>query len=673
MPRKYKYIDGGNFPYLDNLDIPDNAFDYSTWPVGTVIRVLHVPWDRDYSNVVKFDNDEARDKWIIEHTSTEYKLETAINIQPNGTIKLPIPFDVLGRSNFIAVSYAWAPVDYEQNPRVQTIGYFIDNIQQLAPSTTAAHITVDYWFTYINDLDISFMMLERGHAPVAATNANWFLEDPINRNELLTTPDVNFGPERARVKQAAEWVANDGNAYAVIACTGNVLSQYWGTKGTRTMETPGIASANWYGLAGGLDYFALRLADLNDFIVQCNAHRPHFLPTIQGLFLIPGKLLTFVQKFTWENFSMDMWTIDTNQKRYNLITLNKTAFDYPKPYRDLAKLYTAPYAHLEITDETGRVSRVDVENTSGHIDIDAALNLVHPFVGLDVMIIGNGDAGTITSTFGYGSDRTFQHGGDWYTTMHRYGIPSFIVSQSQNDRAQFNRFFPNAQAATARDNALASALASNDTGKTNADASTNTANTNALASNDTGYTNTNDNLNAAYNNIEDGVANALSLAIKGNQYQFTDSYNAVAVSDTAFQNNLQANLITTMNGGVNTVGGMVGSGLNGNAAGMLAGATELVVGMSSYPLLLTMQEETYKASRKAAIAHYEGYYQTTEREGHAGYGEQTASGNATVQRGNNTRTRQEKGHNRNILIVWNRKNFLKPCLIWQRQTNRKKG
>lgn len=636
---KYQHITE-QYPYLDNLYIPDNTFDYRSWGVGTKIRLLHVSWDRDYNNVVKFDDDAARDKWTDEHTTATYTLETAINVQPDGVIKLPVPFDVLARCNFIVVEYAFAPIDYETSPRVSRMGYFIDNVQQLAPSTTAARVSLDYWYTYINELDVTYMMLDRGHAPVAATDADQYLEDPINRNLYLTAPDVSFGPERARVNEAAAWIANDTEAYAVIACTGNILSDAWGVSGNRNMQTPGIASADWYGLAGGLDYFALRLSDLNTFIVLCNTYRPHFLPTVQGLFLVPGKLLNLVQKFTWENFTgLDLWTIDTSQKYYNLIKLEKGAFNYPKQYRDLAKLYTAPYAHLELTDETGRVSRIDIENTSGKLDVEATLNLVHPFVGLDVMVLGNASDKVISTAYGYGTSRAFKHGGDWYTTMHRYNIPSFIVSQSQNDRARFNRFFPNAQAATARDNSLASSLASNDTAKTNADAGANTANTNALASNNAGYTNTDTNLNAAYDNIEAGVANALALAIKGNQYQFTDAYNAVQVSDTAFQNNLQANIITTVNGGVNTVGGMVGAGLNGNAAGMVAGATELVVGMSSYPLLLTMQEETYKASRLAAIAHYEGYYQTTEREGHAGYGEQTANGNASVQRGNNTRTR----------------------------------
>ena len=416
MKEKYKYLDNTGFPYLDNVDIPSNTFDYSNWPVGTTIRILHVSWDRDYSNVVKFETDADRDRWTEEHTAKKYELDTAINLQPDGSIKLPIPFDVLARNNYITVSFAWAPVDFEENPRVRTIGYFIDNVQQLAPSTTEARLTLDYWYTYINELDVSYMMLERGHAPVAATDAEWYLENPIERNDLLLAPDITYGDERARIKQAGEWIANDGNPYAVFACTGNVGSTGWGTNGQRNMATPGIASADWFGLAGGLDYFAVSYNDLNNFIIQCNTHRPHFLQTVQAMFLVPGKLLDLGNAFTWANFTVSL----------------------------------APYAHLELTDENGNVSRIDIENTSGKLDVKAALNLVHPFAGLDVILIGNGGAETNTSNFGYGTTRQFAHGGDWYTTIKRYGIPSFVVSQSQNDRAQFNRFFENAQAVRER-------------------------------------------------------------------------------------------------------------------------------------------------------------------------------------------------------------------------------
>ena len=472
---EYKYIDNAGFPYLDNMDIPPNTFDYSSWPIGTIIRVLHVPWDRDYSNVVKFDDDAARDAWISEHTSASYKLDTAVNVQPDGRIKLPIPFDVLGRCNYITVSYAYAPIDYEQNPRVHSIGYFIDSVQQLAPSTTEARVSVDYWFTYINELDVSYMVLERGHAPLAATSADWYLEDPIDRNDLLLAPDVSYGDDRGRIHQAAEWIANDGNIYAVFACTGNI-GGFWGSGDTQ--QAPGIASANWFGLAGGLDYFAVAYQDLNDFIIQCNQNRPQFLPTVQAMFLVPAKLLDIGGAIRWDSFTVSIYPINTSRKHFSILDLNKDQFHYPAEYADLAKLYTAPYAHLEITDESGNVSRVDIENTSGSLSISAALNLIYPFAGLDVVMLGNAEAGSVLSSFGYGDTRTFEHGGDWYSTIKHYGIPSFLVSQSQNDRALFNRYFQNKQ----RNNDL------------------NNAYDNAVAQYNTNYANTEDGANAALQN-----------------------------------------------------------------------------------------------------------------------------------------------------------------------------
>lgn len=463
MDNKYKYIKNG-FPYLENENVfeYDNIFNYNQWGENTVIRVMHVPWDRDYSNVVYFDNKEDRDKWASENTVTQYKLTTAINIQPDGTIKLPIPFDVLAKCNYIVVEYAYAPVEYEQQNRISKMGYFIDNVMQQAPNTTQARVSLDYWYTFIYDIDITYLDLERGHAPMAATSADYYLQNPINRNEYLLTPDVNFSNDaRNRIKQAAEWIANNGENYAVMACTGNVSSNYWGTVNTRDMQVPGVAAPGFFGVKSGYDYIAVKISDLDSFIAQCNGARPQFLQTIQGLFIVPGKLINITGTTTWSGINnVTLYYIDTAQKYTELISLSKSDFDYDDKYSNIAKLYTFPYCHLEITDENGNVSTVYVENTTGTIGINATLNLIYPFLGLDIIPVGIGGSDSITSEFGWSSTKTFAHSGDWYSLIKRYEIPAFIVSQSQNDRAKFNRFFPNAQDNTALENAYSSAVAS---------------------------------------------------------------------------------------------------------------------------------------------------------------------------------------------------------------------
>ena len=640
---KYKYVSDGGFPYLENENVYsyENTFNYNLWGENTVLRVLHVPWDRDYSNVVIFDSKEARDTWVSEHTLQEYRLQTAINIQSDGTIKLPIPFDVLAKCNYIVVDYAFAPVDYEITDRISSMGYFIDNVMQQAPSTTQARVSLDYWYTFIYDIDITYLDLERGHAPLAAITADKYLENPIENNTYLLTPDVNFSnDDRTSIKQVSEWIANDGENYAVFACTGNVSSEYWGTTGTRDMQVPGVAAPKFFNTRSGYDYIAIKAEQLDSFIAQCNGARPHFLQTIAGMFIVPGKLITITGSTTWSGISgITLYYIDTEQKYYELLSFTRDNFNYDTRYTNIAKLYTYPYCHIEITDENGNTSIVKVENTTGTLGINAALNLIYPFIGMDIIPLGISGAEVISSTYGWTGTKQFNHSGDWYSLIKHYDIPAFIVSQSQNDRARYNRYFQNAQSNTALENTYTSTLASNQTGYDNAIASNQTGYNNTLATNQTGYNNSIANINNSYNNIHDSLATAYAIAQKGNQVAYADAINQIIVSDQAFTSHIANDLIAAMNGGINTLTGTVGAAASGNATGALGGAVNLVTGMASFPLVLSNNQDIYDKSRQAAVAHMDFYWGVGGDTATVdGYGPYSATQNKTTQDANNQRT-----------------------------------
>lgn len=607
---KYKYIKDG-FPYLENENVfeYDNIFNYNQWGENTVIRVMHVPWDRDYSNVVIFDDKNARDNWAERNTVTQYQLTTAINVQADGTIKLPIPFDVLAKCNYIVVEYAYAPIDYETDNRISKMGYFIDNVMQQAPSTTQARVTLDYWYTFIYDIDITYLDLERGHAPMAATSADYYLQNPINRNEYLLTPDVNFSnDDRNRIKQAAEWIANEGDILAVFACTGNVSSAYWGTAGTRDMQVPGIAASPAFGIRSGYDYIAVNISGLDLFIAQCNGARPQWLQTVQGMFFVPKKLVNITHTFKWTNIDPDLYFIDTSQKNYNILDLDKDSFNYDDRYKDIAKLYTYPYCHLEITDENGNTSTVYVENTTGKLGIKAALNLIWPFVGLDIIPAGIGDDTEITSQFGWSGNRLFKHTGDWYSIIKRYEIPAFIVSQSQNDRAKFNRYFQNAQSVTAYTNDYDSNAANINTTKTVTNRSTQSNYQDALDNANASYTNS----NSTYNNIlfiNDTTTDYTWEMLRHAQEQ-QNAARALAetISATAF--NAQANntYITSVVGAASGLQGAAASAASGNAVGTVqAAAGAILTPIQNYAILENDQgrlTDTTSAQRAYASAMY---------------------------------------------------------------------
>lgn len=124
-------------------------------------------------------------------------LETNIPLLPDGTIKVPIPYDTCMLYNYLYIDVPMMPnfdnpVDYENKREYKRWYFFINDVETIAANTTALNISLDVWTNFIYDTDINYMMLEQGHAPVAFSDTDAYLKNPINNNKYLLAPDVNF-------------------------------------------------------------------------------------------------------------------------------------------------------------------------------------------------------------------------------------------------------------------------------------------------------------------------------------------------------------------------------------------------------------------------------------------------------------------------------------------------
>ena len=198
-----------NFPHMGQTPWPDvstydttaaeRGFDYSRWRGGTKLKLMNVPWDSQYRNVVKFDDNETRDKWFDAQESQTIELESDCQIQPNNTVRLPVPEGTLQNFNYMVVDFppptsAGDPLHYsDPDNHIEKWHYFIIDTQYIAPNCVEATIQHDYWTTFINDIKCDYMMLTRGHAPLAKSDVDKYLSDPINNNEYLLAEDWNAG------------------------------------------------------------------------------------------------------------------------------------------------------------------------------------------------------------------------------------------------------------------------------------------------------------------------------------------------------------------------------------------------------------------------------------------------------------------------------------------------
>ena len=533
MP-KYNFLKGNesSFPNIDNVNTYkyDNSFDYGRFDAPQMeLQICTVPWDMGEAhignrtisgigNVVYFGSKTERDKWFDDIPDSEcYRFTTKFKeLHRSLEIDVPIPYDMCAKHNYLVVRYAKfanedSPIQYEGDDGLREWFWFVREVEFLAPSTTRLHLLDDAFQTWIYDIDVSGMLLERGHAPMFAMKAAEYLANPIANNEYLLTADVNYG-EATQVSHIDAVALNAGTMYACIATTANPTGS-WGTKSAGTWNVPASASYSNQG-APSVYVFATAATNLSTFLSNVDSNLPQFKQTIQAVFFASNTLLTLAGNFTFGGVTC--YGVNATRKTIDLATLDKSDFGYNTDYADIAKLYTYPYSHIEITDENGEVDIIKVEDTSGTLKVSALLSLAYPFVNVEAHLQGMGGSASTTITFKNVYEHTITLTGKWYETLRTWQIPTFAVVLDPSKEYDYSSHFDRAQAVVdytaAKNNAYASA--DNDVSNASLVASANsstTARSNSSAYTDSGNTQTYNSGTAAAANILSGVGTVSTI------------------------------------------------------------------------------------------------------------------------------------------------------------------
>ena len=90
----FKHIDDTPYPRTGNpYSQYTQIFDYHTWTVGVKIHLYNVAWND--KNIVDFESEQKRDVWLDEYASKPYTFDSALHLQPNNTIRLPLPLSLI--------------------------------------------------------------------------------------------------------------------------------------------------------------------------------------------------------------------------------------------------------------------------------------------------------------------------------------------------------------------------------------------------------------------------------------------------------------------------------------------------------------------------------------------------------------------------------------------------
>lgn len=537
---KFPHLDGATpFPG-DGAHVYEqyvNTYDYHMWTPNTKIKLCRVKWRDDGRDAVKFEDDAARDAWFDALDGEAVTLDTSMYIARADTdgVKIPVPYMTAQRYNYLVVDFT---TDIMQSPLQQTDGqtryhYFVTRITAEAPNTTTLVLQRDVWTDYINTTTINGLLLSRGHAPLTEMTPAQLLANPRANCRDFTLPDVDYGNAASNVRHSAPFNLQNGARYICLAATftpsqlqamsgvrgtnvtdsnpsysnddGTVGGYAWGAGGVSTSNVTGAGTA--YNsvdnlTASNVTVYALESSKITgDYFDTLFAYYPHITSQITAVFVATANMMRLdghvgVNGVEWH-------TVSGARTKLADIDLTINDFGYAGEYARITRLYLAPYAHLEISDNIGNKTRVEIADC-GRLSAQSVTSLSYPILRQIAWLDGIGADGNTSisiNALNGGSITAGVPNADVLKTLISHDIPTYALQRRAIDAHRAEAY--NREVTQARENAIISyengARSANvslaNTNRSNANTIANTHLSNALNSTVT------DNANSASNTI----------------------------------------------------------------------------------------------------------------------------------------------------------------------------
>ncbi len=607
-----------DFPHLQNaMTFPDtdtrvyeqyrNVFDYNVWTPNTAIKLCRVNWYDDYHDVVKFPDDTARNEWFDKLDGETVKLTTNMYIARADTdgIKLPVPYMTAQQYNYIVVDFSHDIINTpHQKTDVQTrYHFFITSVRAEAPNTTTCTLMRDVWTDYINSTTINGLLLSRGHAPLTETTPAQLLENPRANCRDFTLPDVDYGNAASNVRKSTPVNLQNGARYICLATTfsaeqlqtmgntrganitdsdptysdndGAVTGFAWGAGNVSTANVTGVGTS--YNsidnlTASNVTVYALESSKISgDYFDTLFAYYPHIMSQITAVFVATANMMRLGSVVNVNG--VEWHTVNGARTKLSDVNLTIDGFGYATEYARITRLYLAPYAHLEISDNIGNKTRVEIADC-GRLSVQTVTSLSYPILRQIAWLDGIGsDGDTAISINAIDGTRITSDvpNADVLKTLISHDIPTYALQRRAIDAHRADAY--NREVAQARENAIIAyenGARSANTAKANVNATnaTSVANTARGVIRDNAATTENNNTRndmLTYANVRlDDDLTSTNIKI------YSDYGNDVTLMNKAFIEGSQNSAITSVTSMVGTVGGAALTIATGGAAAPIA-------------------------------------------------------------------------------------------------------
>lgn len=490
---KFSHLDGATSFPGDGTHVYEqyrNVFDYNVWTPNTVIKLCRVNWYDDYHDVVKFSDDSARDAWFDKLDGETVKLTTNMYIARADAdgIKLPVPYMTAQRYNYIVVDFSHDIINtpYQKADMQTRYHFFITSVRAEAPNTTTCTLMRDVWTDYINSTTINGLLLSRGHAPLTETTPQELLKNPRANCRDFTLPDVDFGNAASNIRKSAPFNLQNGTRYICLAATFSPeqLQTMSGMRGTSITDSDptysnndgtvngfswgagNISTANVTGMgtsynsvdnltSSNVSMYALESAKISgDYFDTLFAYYPHIMSQITAVFVATANMLHLGDAISVNG--VEWHTVSGTRTKLSDIDLTIDAFGYATEYAQITRLYLAPYAHLEISDNIGNKTHVEIADC-GRISVQTVTSLSYPILRQIAWLDGIGSDGdaSISITVINGTNITADvPNADMLKTLISHDIPTYALQRRAIDAHRANAY--NREIAQARENTIIS-------------------------------------------------------------------------------------------------------------------------------------------------------------------------------------------------------------------------
>lgn len=349
----------------------------NTWPVGTEVTLMQVPWDANYRDIVIWDDVQQRNAYLDAQalSGTGWRSKRFSYCRPNEPISVPVPYSAAYKYNYVVVQNPMQPVDGEEQPL--KLCYFILSTDYVAPGTTQLTLQLDVIQTYQFGVCLGNMFVERGHMGVSNAvfkNGVHNLQGQYLRKYLNVPEGLDIGDSYVMANH--EWYPlTDASTYdigKIIIISSADLAADPGTTDNPNLNVADGQNAD--GIPSGCNVYSM---DLSKFKAVLNAmkEKSWVAQCIQSVSTFPARLLsdgTDVELFGNSGITMQFLG-DTDTLELPLKTYATTGNIYqqlsngvPDGYHDLYKAYTYPYSVIELTAYNGNSVFVKPELVYGN-------------------------------------------------------------------------------------------------------------------------------------------------------------------------------------------------------------------------------------------------------------------------------------------------------------------